>query len=145
MIRGGRVRPIVLGVLGAAALLAVYFLVMGLGSGSFGYALSELVRLKYWIGPLILGFGIQVGLFSYLKSCAGKVGSGSMMTSSATSTTAMVACCAHHLTDILPILGLSAVTTFLARYQEWFLALGILSNMVGIILMLRLINSMNKA
>lgn len=93
-----------------------------------------------------MGFGIQVGLFTYLKSCQMAAGAESMAaaTGTATSTAAMVACCAHHLTDVLPFLGLSAATAFLARYQEWFLAVGILSNILGILLMIRNIKMMKK-
>jgi hypothetical protein len=55
------------------------------------------------------------------------------------STTAMVACCMHHLTEILPILGVSAASFFLIKYQSFFLAIGVGSNLIGITIMLRLI------
>ncbi len=35
-----------------------------------------------------------------------------MGTSGGTSVTAMVACCLHHVTDVLPILGVSAAAEF---------------------------------
>ena len=52
------------------------------------------------------------------------------------SAASMVACCAHHIVDILPILGLSAAATFLLRYQLSFIMIGVLSNILGIISML---------
>jgi hypothetical protein len=55
------------------------------------------------------------------------------------STTSMVACCAHHVTDILPILGVSAAVVFLNQFQDLFLTVGVLSNLIGISLMLRII------
>ncbi|HLD62444.1 MAG TPA: hypothetical protein VI875_01095, partial [Candidatus Norongarragalinales archaeon] len=58
------------------------------------------------------------------------------------STGAMVACCAHHFTDVLPFLGLAALATVLARYQELFLLVGVLSNAVGIIMMLGVFKKM---
>ncbi len=132
------------GFLGSLALLALYFLIMRLGSGSWDYTLRELMRLRYWVTPLILGFGVQIGLFSYLKSCArvNKFEKGTTATGVVTSTTAMLACCAHHITDILPLIGLSAATVFLVKYQQQFLALGILSNAVGIFIMLRQLRKM---
>ena len=51
----------------------------------------------------------------------------------------MVACCAHHLSDILPLLGLSGMAIFLVRYQLFFIIIGVLSNVVGITIMLETI------
>jgi len=59
-----------------------------------------------------------------------------MGTSGGTSVTAMVACCIHHVTDVLPVLGLSAAATFLTRYQHPFLLVGLGMNTVGILVML---------
>ena len=59
-----------------------------------------------------------------------------MGASGGTSATAMVACCLHHVTNVLPILGISAATAFLARYQRPFMQLGLAMNLVGILVML---------
>jgi len=68
---------------------------------------------------------------------AAAAGSGAVMgTSGGTSVTAMVACCLHHATDVLPLLGLSAAATFLTRYQRPFMILGLGMNIFGIIFML---------
>jgi hypothetical protein len=47
----------------------------------------------------------------------------------------MVACCLHHVTDVLPVLGLSAAATFLTRYQRPFMLFGLGMNLVGIVFM----------
>ena len=132
------------GFLGSLALLSLYFVIMRLGSGSWDYTLRELLRLRFWVTPLVIGFWVQVGLFSYLKNCTKvkNVEKGATATGVATSTVAMLACCAHHVTDILPMVGLSAATVFLVKYQQWFLALGILSNAVGIFIMIRQLRRM---
>lgn len=52
---------------------------------------------------------------------------------------AMVACCAHHLTDVLPLVGLAGAAVFLSSYQSLFLLLGVLSSFVGITYMLGLL------
>lgn len=138
-------KAVLYGALGSLALLGFYFLVMGLGSGSLAYTVSELVRLKYWVSALVLGFGVQIGMFRYLRACQKSAGMGSAAAgSTATSAVAMVACCAHHLTDILPILGLSVAATFLVSYQEWFLALGVASNIFGITLMVKRFKEMKR-
>ncbi|MBI2135484.1 hypothetical protein HYU06_00240, partial [Candidatus Woesearchaeota archaeon] len=63
--------------------------------------------------------------------------------SAALSGTSMVACCAHHLTDLLPIIGFSAFAMFLSKYQTVFLLTGVFSNMVGMLIMLRMLQKFN--
>jgi hypothetical protein len=92
---------------------------------------------------LVVGFGVQVGLYFHIRE-----GFRARMTDGATttvaaaggvSTTSMIACCAHHLTDVLPIIGLSAAAAFLAEYQLLFIIVGVFSNLVGITMMLGII------
>ena len=49
----------------------------------------------------------------------------------------MVACCAHHLADVLPIVGLSGVAVFLVEFRTPLMLLGIATNLMGIGVMLR--------
>jgi hypothetical protein len=96
----------------------------------------------YWILILVIGFGIQLGLYWYIRFDIGKKVSGATAEVAATggiSTGSMIACCAHHFTDILPIIGLSAAATFLVKYQLPFIFLGIFSNLVGTTMMLHII------
>lgn len=134
------------GFLATLALVSLYFVIMRAGSGSWDYTISELIRLRYFIASLLVGFGIQIGLFSYLKSCAKmtKLASGTTVTGATTSSVAMLACCAHHITDVIPLIGLSALSLVLVKYQVWFLSLGIASNLVGISLMGRQIWRMKR-
>jgi hypothetical protein len=53
-----------------------------------------------------------------------------------TSTIAMVACCVHHVSDVLPILGLTAAATFLAQYRIAFMLVGLGTTLIGIAVML---------
>jgi hypothetical protein len=48
----------------------------------------------------------------------------------------MAACCAHHITDTLPILGLTAAAAFLAEYRTAFMLIGLGMTLVGILVML---------
>lgn len=130
---------VILGGLAGVGLLILYFLVMAFGTRSWEYTFSELWRLRFWIGALVVGFSIQMGLFVYLKKCGQQENSltGSAAGSTTTSSLAMIACCAHHLVDVLPLIGFSVVATILSKYQEWFLALAIVFNLVGIAWMTR--------
>jgi hypothetical protein len=57
--------------------------------------------------------------------------------STGTSTAAMLACCAHHLVDILPIVGAAGAAALLNTYKIPMLWLGIVMNLFGVIYLLR--------
>ncbi len=134
-------KSIFAGLGGAAGLVLFYVLLVALLSGSWRHPLDELFELKYWIGALVLGFGVQVGLFYHIRKVMHVKGRGGRAAVAGTgaSTTAMIACCAHHLTDVLPIIGLAGIAVFLSEYRIAFIALGIISNAVGIVIMLRIL------
>ncbi len=91
---------------------------------------------------MVIGFGIQLGLYSYIRFNIGKKVTGAtaeVATAGGISTGSMIACCAHHITDVLPIIGLSAAAVFLIKYQLPFILVGIFSNLVGITMMLNII------
>ncbi len=136
------VQPVLWGTAGGGILLALYFGILTL-SNSFTHAIEELGNIWMWILPMTLGFGIQAGLFSYIKISsrrrASLTSTASVAAAGGVSTTAMVACCLHHVTDVLPILGASAASIFLIQYRSVFLAVGVISNLVGINIMLRVI------
>lgn len=118
---------IILGVGGAAALLTLYFTVVSLISGA-AFAISQFQQFWYYIVPLAIGFGIQVGMFSYLRQ-AGKT----LVVTGTASTGAMLACCAHYLANIAPLVAAAGVITFIAQYQVQFFWVGPVFNLVGII------------
>lgn len=135
-------RPVLWAVIAGVSLLSVYFLILTIAN-SAAHVLEEFYVIWYWIVALTVGFSVQAGLFAYIHH-AGKVLSKGTATSSVAvsggvSTTSMVACCAHHVTDIAPILGVSAAAIFFTRFQDTFMTVGIFSNIIGILLMLRII------
>ncbi len=54
------------GTLASAILLAVYFFVLTLVSG-WDFAQSQFVAYWYFIISLVVGFGIQIALYQYIK------------------------------------------------------------------------------
>ncbi len=143
--------PIAAGLAGATLLAGLYFGIVSLAE-SPKHALNLFWGDRYIVIPIILGFGIQAGLYSILKlrlfvpvSSAGP--SGVMVSAGgATSTIAMVACCAHHVTDVLPILGLTAAAAFLAQYRPILMAVGLGTTLFGIgFMLLILIRERRKA
>lgn len=134
-----RLHAIFIGLLAFLALLLFFFSVMRLLTGSWAAGFSQFSELWYLMLPLSAGFGIQVGLYFFIRNQMKQKLSSKVLSANTTSSTiGMIACCAHHLTDVLPYIGLTAVSTLLVNYQKPILILGILSNVIGIIFILRL-------
>jgi hypothetical protein len=136
-------KPIVWGIVAGTVLLSIYFSTLAVAN-SFSHALQQFGEMWYWIALLVAGFGTQVGLYAYIKTATKLRASTGAATSSVAaaggmSTTSMIACCAHHVTDVIPVLGVSAAAVFLAQFQTLFIVIGVLSNLIGINLMLKII------
>lgn len=131
------IRPLQFGTGALALLLAVYFGVVSLISG-MNFALEQFAKFWYFIVTLAVGFGIQVGLYTYLKNLVGQHGvSGKVVAvSGTTSTAAMVSCCAHYLTNILPILGVTGFLAVVAEYQVELFWIGLAFNAAGVVYIL---------
>jgi len=133
--------PIAAFLLGSILIASFYLGILTWAQG-WDYAASQFMRDRWYVVPIILGFGVQGALYSILRfrlfipiHSTGPTGV-MLGTSGGTSATAMIACCLHHVTDVLPILGLSAAATFLTRYQRPFMLIGLAMNLIGVIVML---------
>ncbi|MBU2649115.1 hypothetical protein KKI24_30690 [bacterium] len=128
--------PVLLGASGVLVLQGLYFIVLSL-LNSPTYAWQQFIYLAPWMVPLVVGFGIQVGIFFYMRAFSklaklGITNSAPVAASAGISSGSMIACCLHHAVDVLPILGISAVAVFLAEYQSFLLSVGIVSNLIGL-------------
>ena len=133
--------PLAAFLIGSTLMAGVYFGILTWAQG-WDYAASQFALNRWYVLPIFVTLGIQAALYSILRfrlfiptTSAGHTGA-MMGASGGTSATAMVACCLHHVTDVLPILGLSAAATFLTRYQRPFMLAGLGLNLIGIIAML---------
>ena len=133
--------PLTAFLLGSALIASFYIGILTWAQG-WNYASSQLARDRWYVIPIIVGFGVQTALYSILRfrlfiPITSTSHTGALMgTSGGTSATAMVACCIHHVTDVLPIIGLSAAASFLTRYQRPFMFVGLAMNLIGIGVML---------
>jgi len=127
-------KSILHGTLASAILLGVYFIVLTLVSG-WGFAQSQFATFWYFIISLVVGFGIQIALYQYIKNLVHSgQGMGKVVgVSGTTSTAAMVSCCAHYLANLLPVLGTIGIVTFVAQYQIELFWVGLLFNLGGIL------------
>ena len=138
-------KSILYGTFASVILLGVYFAVLSLVSG-WGFAQSQFATYWYFIVSLAIGFGIQIALYQYLKSLvhSGR-GLGKVVgVSGTTSTAAMISCCAHYLINLVPILGVTGLITFVTQYQVKLFWVGIFFNLAGIGYMVKRIIKFKK-
>ena len=127
-------RSVRAGLLAAAGMAAVYAAVVGGLSGSLAH-LGEQVRADWFLlGPIILGFGVQVGLVVELRRRRQALGTAAAAgaTGATGSTVGMVACCAHHIADLAPLAAATGAATILSAYRTWFMAAGLAMTAVGV-------------
>ncbi len=122
------------GALAFLGLMGAYFGILTLVSG-WKFTLDQFSDFWYFVVPLGVGFGIQVGLFTYLKQVLrGHHGGGGVVAATGTtSTAAMISCCAHYLTNVAPLLGATGAVVLIAQYQTELFWVGLAFNAAGIV------------
>lgn len=127
------------GIAGALALVGLYLGIVTWAQGA-EHAFELLWDDRFFVGAIALGFGAQVGMFSYVRMLQHAIARGSVALTgagTATSSVSMVACCAHHVADVLPVLGLSGAAALLVELRTPLMLIGIATNLVGIAVMTR--------
>ncbi len=138
-------RSYLYGTLASIAVMGVY-LGMNTLTADWYFAKVQFSEYRWWILTLAIGLGIQVTLFTLFRAQlrGQKIGAAksSMAASGGMSVTAMMACCSHYLATVIPALGVpflsAAAVASIAEYQAYFFLAGVVSCLVGIILMLRM-------
>jgi hypothetical protein len=128
-------RPLAAGVAAVLGLLIFYLGVITLAQG-WEHATAQLVDDRKFIAAIVLGFGTQVGLYIYLRGLHTQTTVGGVAASTGTSAAAMLACCAHHLADVLPFVGVAGAAVFLNAYKTLLLWLSIVMNLAGVVYLL---------
>lgn len=128
-----KLRAFISGLAAFAALVIIYFAVVGLLSGA-AYAREQFATFGVYLVSLAAGFGVQVGLYTYLRQLVASAGASKrvLAVSGTSSTAAMISCCAHYLVNILPVLGATGLVTLAAQYQVQFFWVGLAFNLAGI-------------
>jgi len=114
--------------LAGLGMLAFYFATLTILGGGWGFAWWQFEQYWWLIIPIVITFGGQVYLSTSLKMAAGTGG---------VSGVAMAACCAHHVAEFLPFLGLFTAASFAVRYQVQFMFLALLLNLLGLLYLWR--------
>src|SRR3990172_2499033 len=136
--------PVSVGLLAGAGLSLLYFAIVSWAE-SPRHALEQFWTDRWIVLPIVVGFGVQAALYTILKKrlylpAVSPGPSGPLMgAGGTTSTAAMIACCAHHVSDVLPLLGLTAASAFLAQYRTTFMLIGLATTLTGIAVMLAIL------
>ena len=134
-IRSRLKNPFVFG--GSAGILVILFniSIASLAEGSLEKGYQVFLTNGIFVYLIPIAVGIQMGLFRYHRNITtgNIVGSEKMgMAGSATSSLTMVACCLHHVSDLLPAVGfILATSSFLIQYKDAIITVGLLANMIG--------------
>lgn len=122
------------GTIATAVLLAVYGIIVMFVSG-LNFVADQFLQYWYFIIGLAIGFGIQIGCYTYLKKISHHEGmsGGVVAGTGATSTLAMISCCAHYLVNVIPALGAFGIASVVNKYQIEFFLVGIVFNVWGIV------------
>jgi len=130
-----KLTPTIVGLLGLLGMIAFYYILLLATTRDPLHPFFFFLGKWYFLAPLFLGFGFEMFLFQKLRIVDHENSLKMAGASAGTSGVAMVACCAHHLADVFPLIGLAGAAAVLTEYQDLFLGFGVVMNIVGIVYM----------
>lgn len=123
------------GALASVGLAVFYVGVVALASGSGGHLVEQTRQDWVYLVVITTGFGVQVALLSELRhrralqpELAAVGGAGATA-----SGVGMVGCCAHHLAELMPLVGMSGAAVFLTDYRAPIMLVGVAVNLTGVL------------
>lgn len=122
------------GAIAAGGLTSFYVVVVWVASGSWSHLVDQASSDWVFLVLIISGFGTQVALFSELRQRIRTQQDMVVASSAGTSASAvgMIACCAHHLADLVPFIGATGLAAFVLDYRVPLMLLGIGVNATGV-------------
>ncbi len=132
-------RSVGFGAVAGSAMLVFYVVVVRLASGSWSHLGSQVRKDWYYLIAIAGGFAVQVALVAEIRH-RHRVGHGTSAMAgvgAGASTAGMVACCAHHIADLLPVVGVTSAAGFLTDYRVAFMLVGIGINTAAIVVAAR--------
>jgi hypothetical protein len=132
------------GVIAATALVGFYVVVLA-ASADWDH-LRDQARQDWWLlTPIVVGFGTQVSLTVELRRRHRAQHLGATTgTGTGASAVGMVACCAHHLADLVPLLGATGAAAFLFDWRTPFMLAGIAVNAVAVTIAYRRLRDVSR-
>ena len=110
--------------------------IASLAEGSLKGGYSIFLDNGIFVYLIPMAVGLQMGLFRYhrnLTTGGSMIGSEKIgMAGSTTSSVAMIACCLHHVNDLLPAVSfLLAASSFIIDYKYHIIVIGLVANLAG--------------
>lgn len=135
--------PFVFGA-GAGILVIIFNIsIASIAEGSFEKGYQVFLTNGIFVYLIPFAVSVQMGLFRYHRNITTGNMAGSEkvgMAGSATSSLTMVACCLHHVSDILPSIGIIlAASSFLVQYKDTIIIIGLFANIIGSVYIARAI------
>lgn len=127
-----KINPVVFALCGLLIMLLLYFTILFLTTRDFWHPFSFFAEKWYLLPPMFLAFALQMFYLQKLRILLMENSLKMTSASVSSNTVAMIACCAHHLADLMPILGLFGLAAFSTDYQDLFLSAGLLINLGGV-------------
>lgn len=134
-------RSIAVGIIATVGLASFYVVVLSVLGGP-GHLGQQIGQDAVWVVLLTVGFGLQASLMVELRrrhrlarqegAAVGAAGSASAL--------GMVACCAHHVAELAPLLGATGVAVALTAYRTPLMAVAVVITAIGIGVSIRKFN-----
>lgn len=125
--------PLLAGLAAATAMAAVYLGVLTAANG-WAHAAGQVTADAVLLVPLWIAFGVQIGLLVRLRQAhrgtRGTTAAGGA--SAGVSLVGMLACCAHHAVDLLPVVGVTALAGVLGAWQRPLMIAGLVISLAGV-------------
>src|SRR3989344_2190522 len=113
--------PIWWGIIGTIGISVIIYAIQAFSMRSFSEPIFFVLDRWYFIVPLAVGFGIQVGLLAAIRRRARLI--AAVPAASGTSSVAsMAACCLHNLTWFAPLAGIGGFAAIIGAYQNYIFA-----------------------
>ncbi|MCD4711648.1 MAG: hypothetical protein K8R73_00050 [Clostridiales bacterium] len=125
--------PVLFSLFGFVFMMAFYFGVVSLFE-SFEYAIQKFKTSGVLIILLSLGFAYQIFLHAYMNQVIKRKSNKVITaTSGMASGTAMILCCLHHVTDLIPIAGISLFGILSPSFESVWMIVGLSINVIAIL------------
>jgi Cu+-exporting ATPase len=138
------IRPLRVGSIAALLIFGINAGVIVLISGPAGLS-GQLRQNGVSIALLAILFGVQVGLFTELRQRVRRAsGKSAVVASGASGSAAMLACCSHYLTSIVPLVAFGGVAAAIGRAQPALYQIALLINLAGVIIISRRVRALAR-
>jgi hypothetical protein len=123
----------------AASVLAAFYVIVIVSASGVDHLVGQAATDWPYLVAIVGGFGAQVALLVELRlrQRARRAEQAAAGAGAGASAVGMVACCAHHLADVLPIVGVSGAAAFLTDWRIEFMLGGIAVTTVGVVIAAR--------